>query len=46
MKSVSREKRLVLIGKGTEHEGVPGGIRVETQTEVKNEGGQIGRAHV
>ena len=34
-------KRLVLIGKGTEHEGVPGAIRVETQTEVKNEGGHV-----
>lgn len=31
----------MLIGKGTEHEGVPGAIRVETQTEVKNEGGHV-----
>ena len=34
-------KRLILSGKGTDHEGVAGAIRVETQTEMKNEGGRV-----
>lgn len=34
-------KRLLLKGKGTDHEGVPGAICMETLTEVKNEGGQV-----
>src|SRR5690606_8540463 len=33
-------KKLVLNGKGADHEGVTGAIRVETQTEVRNEGGK------
>ena len=37
----SWNKRLVLTAKGKEHEGVPGAIRVETQVEVKNEGGRV-----
>ena len=34
-------KRLLLKGKGADHEGVSGVVRMETQTEVKNEGGQV-----
>nr|WP_298045606.1 glycoside hydrolase family 95 protein [uncultured Bacteroides sp.] len=34
-------KRLFLKGKGADHEGVSGVVRMETQTEVKNEGGQV-----
>lgn len=34
-------KRLVLTAKGKDHEGVPGAIRMETQVEVKNEGGRV-----
>lgn len=34
-------KRLVLTGRGTDHEGVPGAISMETQVEVKNEGGRV-----
>jgi alpha-L-fucosidase 2 len=33
-------KKLVLNGKGADHEGVTGAIRIETQTEVRNEGGK------
>lgn len=31
----------MLIGRGTEYEGVPGAIRVEARTEVRNEGGHV-----
>lgn len=34
-------KRLVLKGRGTDHEGVSGAISMETQVEVKNEGGRV-----
>ena len=34
-------KRLLLKGKGADHEGVTGVIRMETQTEAKNEGGKM-----
>ena len=34
-------KKLVLTGKGQDHEGVKGVIRMETQTEVKAEGGKL-----
>lgn len=33
--------RLLLKAKGADHEGVPGAIRMETLTEVINEGGQV-----
>ena len=33
--------KLVLNGNGQEHEGIPGAIRLETQTEVKAEGGKV-----
>ena len=33
--------KLVLTGKGQEHEGVKGMIRMETQTAVKAEGGKV-----
>lgn len=36
-----KDGKLVLSGKGQEHEGIPGVIRVETHTCIKNEGGQI-----
>lgn len=32
---------MLLKGKGADHEGVSGVVRMETQTEVKNEGGQV-----
>ncbi|WP_256011854.1 glycoside hydrolase family 95 protein [Desertivirga xinjiangensis] len=34
-------QKLILKGKGEDHEGVPGAIQLETQTEVKNEGGKV-----
>lgn len=34
-------KKLILTGRGADHEGVPGAIRMETQMEVKNEGGRV-----
>lgn len=37
----TRGSRLILKAKGGDHEGVSGAIRLETQTEVKNEGGQL-----
>jgi len=34
-------RKLVLTGNGTEHEGVKGMIRMETQAQVKTEGGKV-----
>lgn len=34
-------KKLVLTGRGKEHEGVEGAIRMETQTEIRNTGGKV-----
>lgn len=40
--TVSRKKdKLILLGKGEEHEGIPGAIRVETQTHIRTSGGKV-----
>ena len=40
-KVVARGKKLVLTGKGTDHEGVKGIIRMETQTQAVPQGGKM-----
>ena len=40
-KQYTKNKKLILTGKGAEHEGVPGAIRLECQTEIRNEGGTV-----
>lgn len=37
----AKNKVLILNGRGTDHEGIEGKVRYQTQTFVKNEGGQI-----
>ncbi|MDR1337025.1 MAG: glycoside hydrolase family 95 protein [Tannerella sp.] len=36
-----KDGKLVLTGSGQEHEGIPGAIRMETQTLVRTEGGRV-----
>ncbi len=36
-----KDGKLILSGKGREHEGIPGAIRVETHTQIKNDGGTV-----
>ncbi|MDR2917984.1 MAG: glycoside hydrolase family 95 protein [Tannerella sp.] len=36
-----KEGKLILSGKGQEHEGIPGAIRVETQTLIQAEDGKV-----
>lgn len=40
-KQYTKGSKLILTGKGAEHEGVPGAIRVECQTEIKTDGGSV-----
>lgn len=40
-KQFTKGGKLILTGKGAEHEGVPGAIRMECQTEIKTEGGTV-----
>lgn len=40
-KSFTKGGKLVLTGRGADHEGVPGAIRMECQTEIKAEGGSV-----
>lgn len=36
-----KDGKLILSGKGQEHEGIPGAIRVETQTYIQSEDGKV-----
>ena len=40
-KSFTKNNKLILTGRGADHEGVTGAIRMECQTEIKTEGGSV-----
>ena len=40
-KIIAKGKKLILAGKGTEHEGVKGCISVETHTQIVSQGGKV-----